>query len=206
MRQGELTIKMNNAQDDITRLNSCYSHISETTLTHIADHDGEDRKQLPFENEKTLPSQEDTATLETVEWLGEIFWLKGEIESAKEMFERARNGFQEKMGPLHSSTLRNALLVGFTSCIVGPKEEAEKMLDCANRGKETIGNLQRAVLKNHWIRNQRILQSEHQHAWQIYLEIKGRLGVTLFWFETNSVSTNQKLKKCYPREAAEATE
>lgn len=116
----------------------------------------------------------------SLEKLGEILWEEGDLRQAKLMFEKARNGFEEFYGPSHHDTLRLALLVGMISCITGTKDQATEMLQWVNAGQESLHMLHRAVLKNNWIRYQKILQNEHKRAWKTYLEIKESLDINLF--------------------------
>lgn len=129
--------------------------------------------------EQTL-GQTAVANFAALEKLGEILWEEGDLRQAKLMFEKARNGFEEFYGPSHHDTLRLALLVGMISCITGTKDQATEMLQWVNAGQESLHMLHRAVLKNNWIRYQKILQNEHKRAWKTYLEIKESLDINLF--------------------------
>lgn len=120
------------------------------------------------------------ATSAALENFGERLWEEGDLRQAKLMFEKARKGFEEFLGPSHHDTLRLVLLVGIISCITGTKDQAIEMLDCVNTGMNSLQILQRAILKNHWIRYQKVLQNEHKRAWKTYLEIKESLGINFF--------------------------
>ncbi|KAJ5569094.1 hypothetical protein N7450_011580 [Penicillium hetheringtonii] len=130
-------------------------------------------------NERTL-DQTPMATFAALEDFGELLWEDEDPQQAKLMFEKARDGFERYHGPFHHDTLRLVLLVGMISCITGTKDQAIEMLHWVNAGQDSLHILNRAVLKNTWIRYQRILQREHKCAWKTYLEIKDSLDINLF--------------------------
>lgn len=135
---------------------------------------------LDFNRNEHFLGQNAVFTFAALEDFGETLWEEGDLRQAKLMFEEARNGFEEYLGPFHHDTLRLVLLVGINYCITGTKDQAIEMLHWVNEGQNSLHILHRAVLKNHWIRYQKILQSEHRRAWKTYLEIKESLGINLF--------------------------
>lgn len=178
-RNHEITLNLHDkASEDLSDCDFLH-HQAMDYYNHGCYHQSEQFLMLALEGKERVAGRDANTTLSTAEQLGHVCWAQDNINEAKHMFERSRDGFCKVFGENGLSTLRNVLNIGFLCCLVGSLEEAENMLRWAYNGRRSLTATKRLVLSRLWDWNQEILKHE-EAAWNIYLTIKEKLGIYLY--------------------------
>ncbi|ORY02205.1 hypothetical protein BCR34DRAFT_493307 [Clohesyomyces aquaticus] len=88
-------------------------------------------------NDRDLDNDEkEKAVLTAIHLLGLLYADQGKLGEAEQMYERALRGYEEALGPTHTSTLDTVNNLGNLYADQGKLGEAEQMYERALRGKE----------------------------------------------------------------------
>jgi tetratricopeptide (TPR) repeat protein len=74
--------------------------------------------------------------LDAIHFLGDLYRDQGKLDEAEQMYERALRGYEEALGPTHTSTLDTVSNLGLLYYKQGRLDEAEQMYERALRGYE----------------------------------------------------------------------
>jgi tetratricopeptide (TPR) repeat protein len=89
-----------------------------------------------YNNRDVEEGKERNAILDAVHFLGLLYADQGKLGEAEKMYERALRGYEEALGPTHTSTLGTVNNLGNLYADQGKLDEAEKMYERALRGRE----------------------------------------------------------------------
>jgi tetratricopeptide (TPR) repeat protein len=92
------------------------------------------------DDEDVDESEEQETVLDAIHCLGDLYFGQGKLIEAEQMYDRALQGYEEALGPTHTSTLNTVNNLGMLYAHQGKLGVAEQMYNRARRGyKEALG-------------------------------------------------------------------
>jgi tetratricopeptide (TPR) repeat protein len=116
---------------------ACYSHIVKSKTVWCGRAEGNNN------------GEEQLVVLDALHLLGSLYFNQGKLGEAEQMYERALRGYEEALGPTHTSTLRTVNNLGNLYKDQGKLGEAEQMYERALRGyEEALGPTHTSTLNS----------------------------------------------------------